>query len=152
MNRLAPLVLFGCVACTSDTSDTCDASSLDEATISASIDGDAWASTVTWVRSGDSVQFNTEASGGWRLTLVAQQTADGTTAGAALDDGALPAEFDFAADGGWALVYPDDQPSARSVAGTLTLTDAADSGVEACFSFDTDAANVVAGALRAAPF
>lgn len=159
--RFAPLLLLAACAADAGPDATCtDADGLADGAVSATFDGAAWESTATWLWQGDGAQVNVATADGWRLTLVAQTTADGETVLAAVEGGAFPVEVPLEeGGGGWALAYPDDGDSYSTdeAGGTLTVTALDGDVLAACFAFEAARAGgasvaVEAGALRALPF
>lgn len=133
---LVALLLSACA----EEAGTCgDAEDLAEGAVAAQVDGAAWeAAGTTWLWQGTRLQVNTEAGGGWRISMLLESAADGTALSDAVDAG-LPVDVTLGdGAGGWALVYPDAGDSYSTDAadgGTVTLTDVGDAGTRACFSF-----------------
>jgi hypothetical protein len=154
------LTLAACGEATVGEGSCGDVASLQPGEASAAVDGAPWTSVATWVWQGESLQLNTTSAGGWRLTLVAQEAADGSTVLAAVEAGAFPVEVALSeAGGGWALAYPDAGASLSTDAGSGTLTLSALSGevLDACFAFeaasqDGASVRVEEGRARATPF
>lgn len=126
-------------ACAEETGTCGDAADLAEGAVAAEVDGAAWeAAGATWLWQGSRLQVNTEAGGGWRISMLLESAADGTALLDAVDAG-LPVEVPLGEGaGGWALAYPDSGDSYSTDAadgGTVTLTEVGDAGTRACFSF-----------------
>jgi len=111
------------------------------------VDGAAWSATgAQWSLAGSSLQLMTQIGEGWRLSIVAQSTDDGTPLSTALDAGVFPVEIALAdgAAGGWALLYPDAGSSfktAPDAPGALTVTEVSGDTLSACFSFTASGDN-----------
>lgn len=120
----------GCAGEADDGTVTCVADAA-EGAIEARLDGEAWEADATWTEAGDGVQVVSTTTGGWRLTIAAQQ------AGVAIEVGDFPVVIDLAGDEGFVTAYPasgDASFSSSGGAGTLTFV-GLDAGVlSGCFS------------------
>ena len=151
--RLAPLALF-LVACGGGS--TCDLDAVGDGQLSGTVDGSAWSTSgASWSETGDGIQLVTDAGGGYRMTVSALQTVDGTPVGTAIADGAFPIDVDFGDEtAGFGLLYPDGEGSLTTKGGgggSLTI-DAVEGGVlSACIALDVtgDRDASVDAALRA---
>jgi hypothetical protein len=131
MTALLFTLLAGCDA---NSASQCSPSA-DAGTLSATLDGEDWLGEgLAWLWTGDSVQLTT--SGTDRITAVAHRDADGLSVAERIDS--LPVTVSLDDDAGWALLYEGSE-SARSVTGTITITEYADGGdLTGCISFEAD--------------
>lgn len=160
---MRPTLLFLLTACAEKTNPaTCDASGVESGTADATVDGEEWsAAAATWTLAGSSLQLNTEPAGGWRMSLVAQDTSDGASAEDALAAASFPIAFTVKTgeEGGFATFYPTDGSSFvtnNAEGGELTVSGMDGDELMGCFAFEaaTDEGDVVtieAGEIRAVP-
>ncbi len=136
---MTALLLAFLVGCDADSVSQCSPSA-DAGTLSATLDGEDWLGEgLTWLWSGDSVQLTT--SGTDRITAVAHRDADGLSVAERIDS--LPVTVSLDDDAGWALLY-EGSDSARSVTGTLVITEHTEGGVVAgCLSFEADSGALI---------
>ncbi len=135
----------------------CDVGDLASGSLLATVDGLSWSATgASWSESGDGVQIITADEGGWRLTLVAQLTADGEAVLGALEDG-KEVEVPMGS-GSFAALYPSGESISYAAKeaedGQVRLRREGDE-LQACFEFtataaDESIATLDGGTLRAA--
>ncbi len=158
MRRLIPVLclavahLAACQPCNPQ-------ASLTPGTVIARINDSRWqAKKGVWFESGTSVNLETETSGEWAISMVAQKTDDGTDASEALEAEEFPIEFTLgdAGDGAWALAWPSLGAALSSAdaleAGWFTIANRQDDDLLGCFEFDAGTgettATVVNGTFR----
>lgn len=137
MRALLFVVLASCAGENDEGAETCTVA-VDDGVIEASVDGDAWSADATWTEAGEGVQVVTTTSGGWRLTIAAQQAL------AAIEVGDLPVTVDLAGDSGFVTAYPesgDASFSSSAGAGSLSFIAMDDGLLSGCFTADTVSAD-----------
>ncbi len=129
--------LMGVVGCATGLG--CDAEVLEEGSVGADMDGDAWeGGGASFLWGEDGVQINTVRTNGWMLTLKLDSTLDGASLREAMDSASLPVEVLLAEDGlsGWLTAYPETGGSFSSknaLGGAVTLTSLSENSLAACF-------------------
>ncbi len=133
---------------------------LGEGELRATVDGADWRTgTAAWLMAGSSLQVNTEAEDGWRLTVVGQSTEEGQAVEDAMTTRIVPftIPLETGEEGGWATLYPDDGDSFATESGgggQFVVVDLEADLLTACFWFpatDGEASVEVTGALAAVP-
>jgi hypothetical protein len=153
---LALLVLPACGDKEGDSAEgDCTPAGTAVGSVTAQVDGAPWtAGGVQATESGDGIQLTSAVGGGWRLTLVAQTTEDGTGVLDALELGAATVTLE-SGEGGFAVLYPDSGAGSYSTndgGGVAVLVREGDR-IDACFSFTAGGAegdiSVTGGQLSA---
>ena len=117
------LAVAGCAAEKDEGAETCTVA-VDDGVIEATVDGAAWSADATWTEAGEGVQVVTTTTGGWRLTIAAQQALT------AIEVGDLPVTIDLAGDEGFITAYPES--------GDASFSSSAGSGSLSFIAFDDD--------------
>ncbi|MBW2257085.1 MAG: hypothetical protein JRI25_21170 [Deltaproteobacteria bacterium] len=135
---LAAFALVGC-------DPGCDAADdLAPDTLTMELNDAPWtAANPTWQVSATGVQINTSPVAGWRLSMVGQETPNGTDVPTLVEDGDLPiyVKLGSSQDGGWGLLYPEEGDTFSTEyghGGFLKFSRLRGRELYGCFAFDAN--------------
>ncbi len=146
---VAVAVLLTLVACETGSQDPCPgAADLNSGTISATLDGAGWVSSgnvYSW--GGTSLEIVTPRVDGYNMTIVGQLDDTGAIVQEMVDYEAFPftVVLDTGAEGGWALLYPENGASfstEKGEGGTMIVQGLEDGNLLGCFDFDVSDGSV----------